>query len=220
LPAVQPLYAFEEEARNLCVRIKGTSISSFLGFLEIEYGGARTREFIATLEPDFRKRCEGLILASAFYPVEELEAIAGKARQHFGGDSTFYERSGAHNATVGLRGVHQALLARPTPLDFLRAAERSWSQFVDEGGVDADLVGDGRVRLRFEGIRGSAVRCGRATGFLSRSLELANAKKLVVRKAACTEKGDPFCEWSVIWDAVLSPPSMSQTTTIRRPLAI
>lgn len=202
------------------MRIKGTSIASFLAFLEAEYGPARLKEFIATLEADLRKRCEGLVLASAFYPVEELESLARKARLHFGGDDTFYERSGAYNASFGLCGVHKALLARPTPLDFLRAAERSWGQFIDEGSVDANLVGDGKVRLRYESIRGSDVRCARATGFLTRSLELVNAQKLVVTKTACTEKGDAFCEWSVVWDAILSPPSMTQTTAIRRPIAI
>jgi hypothetical protein len=202
------------------VRIKGTSISSFLGFLESEYGPARAKEFIAALDPDLRKRCEGLILASAFYPVDELEALARRARQHFGGDDAFYERSGAHNAMVGLSGVHKALLGRPTPLDFLRAAERAWGQFMDEGGVDANLVGDGRVRLRIEALRGSDVRCPRTTGFLRRSLELAGAKKVSVAKAACTEKGDPFCEWEVRWDATLSPPAMSQTSAIKRPVAL
>ena len=83
-----------------------------------------------------------------------------------------------------------------------------------------NLVGDGRVRVRFEALRGSDVRCPRATGFLARSLELVGAQKLVVTKVACTEKGDPFCEWSVAWDAALSPPSMSQTSAIRRPIAI
>lgn len=202
------------------MRIKGTSIASFLGFLEAEYGRARAREFIATVDPDLRKRCESLILASAFYPVEELESLARKARSHFGGDETFYQRSGAHNAVVGLTGVHKALLGRPAPLDFLRAAERSWGQFIDEGAVDAHLVGDGKVRLRIEALRGSDVRCPRTTGFLWRSLELAGAQKVSVTKVACTEKGDPFCEWNVVWDALLSPPSMSQTSVIRRPMAI
>ena len=202
------------------MRIKGTSISSLLAFLEGEYGSARLKDFIGTLDPDLRKRCEGLVLASAFYPVEELESLARKARQHFGGDETFYERSGAHNASFGLTGVHKALIARATPLDFLRAAERSWSQFVDEGVVDANLVGDGKVRLRYEALRGSEVRCARATGFLRRSLELVNAQKLAVLKTACTEKGGAFCEWNITWDAVLSPPSMTQTSAIRRPIAI
>lgn len=202
------------------MKIKGTSIASFLGFLEAEYGPARLKEFIATLDPDLRKRCEGLVLASAFYPVEELESLARTARRHFGGDGTFYERSGAHNAVFGLNGVHKALIARPTPLDFLRAAERAWSQFMDEGAVDANLVADGAVRVRFESVRGSDVRCPRTTGFLSRSLELVNARKLVVTKTACTERGDPCCEWSVVWDAASSPPSMSQTSAMRRPIAI
>ncbi|MBX7184674.1 MAG: hypothetical protein K1Y01_05950 [Vicinamibacteria bacterium] len=202
------------------MRIKGTSISSFLAFLEAEYGSARLKEFIATLEPDLKKRCEGLVLASAFYPVEELESLARKARQHFAGDETFYERSGAHNAFFGLNGVHKALIARPTPLDFLRAAERAWGQFMDEGAVDANLVGDGKVRVRYEAIRGSDVRCARATGFLKRSLQLVNAQGLVVTKTACTEKGHPFCEWNVVWDAILSPPSMTHTSAIRRPIAI
>ncbi|MEO8502088.1 MAG: hypothetical protein ABI565_14305, partial [Vicinamibacteria bacterium] len=143
-----------------------------------------------------------------------------KARSHFGGDPTFYERSGAHNAVFGLKGVHKVLLARPTPLDFLRAAERAWAQFMDEGGVDANLVGDGKVRLRIEAVRGSDVRCPRTTGFLWRSLELAGGQKVSVKKSACTENGDPFCEWNILWDALLSPPSMSHTSAIRRPIAI
>ncbi len=202
------------------MRIKGTSIASFLNFLEAEYGPGRVKEFVGSLDSNLKKRCEGLVLASAFYPVEELESLARLARAHFGADESFYERSGAHNAVFGLGGVHKALLARPTPLDFLRAAERSWSQFMDEGGMDATVVGDGKVRLRFEGIRGSEVRCARATGFLHRSLELAGAKALVVRKTSCTLRANPFCEWQIVWDAVLSPASMSQTTTIRRPIAI
>lgn len=202
------------------MRIKGTSISSFLGFIESEYGGPRTKDFVATLDPDLRRRCEGLILASAFYPVEELEALVRRARQHFDGDATFYERSGAHNAVVGLGGVHKALLGRPTPLDFLRAAERSWGQFMDAGSVDADLVGDGKVRLRIEAARGSDVRCPRNSGFLKRALELAGARRVSVAMTACTEKGDPFCEWDLRWDPTLSPPSMSQTSAIRRPVPL
>jgi len=202
------------------VRIKGTSISSLLAFLEAEYGGSRARDFVSALPQDLRKRCEGLVLASAFYPVEDLETLARKARQHFGGDATFYERSGAHYATVGLGGVHQALLVRPTPLDFLKAFERSWSQFVDEGSVDITVVGDGRVRVRFQNYRGSDVRCGRAQGFLSRSLEMAGGKKVQISKAACSDRGDAFCEWGVGWDAALSPPPMSLTTAIKRPVAI
>ncbi|MBK5254396.1 MAG: hypothetical protein JJE39_00030 [Vicinamibacteria bacterium] len=202
------------------MRIKGTSIASFLGFLEAEYGASRTREFTASLEPGLRKRCEGLVLASAFYPVEELDSLATLARDYFAADASFFERSGAYNAAFGLAGVHQVLLARPTPLDFLRAAERAWRQFVDEGGVDVNLVGEGKVRLRFEAVPGSEVRCARQTGFLTRSLELAGAQKLSVSKATCTLKGDPFCEWNVIWDAEASPKPQSYTTAIRRPSSL
>jgi hypothetical protein len=202
------------------LRIKGTSLTSFLAFLEAEYGAARAKDFVSSLDQDLRKRCEGLILASAFYPVEELEALARKARRHFAGGETFYERSGAFNASFGLGGVHQALLARPTPLDFLRAAERSWGQFIDEGSVNVQVVGDGKVRLRVDGLRGSDVRCPRSTGFLGRSLELANARKVEVRKTACTETGSGYCEWSVLWDVTLSPPPLTQTTAIRRPVSI
>jgi hypothetical protein len=200
------------------VRIKGTSIASFLSFLEAEYGATRTREFILSLEPNLKKRCEGLVLASAFYPVEELESLALCARDHFAADATFFERSGAHNAAFGLGSVHQILLVRPTPLDFLRSAERAWRQFVDEGGVDVNLVGEGKVRLRLEAVQGSLVRCARQTGFLTRALELAGAQKLAVSKAACTLRGHPFCEWNVSWDAEASPKPQSFTTTIRRPV--
>jgi len=200
------------------VKVKGTSLSSLLAFLEAEYGAPRTKEFVSSLDPDLRKRCEGLILASAFYPVEELEALATRSRSHFGGDETFYERSGAFNASFGLAGVHKALLARPTPLDFLRAAERAWGQFVDEGRVNVEQVGDGKVRIRIEGIRGSEVRCPRITGFLNRSLTLAGARELAVQKTSCTVKGHAFCEWSVAWDAANSPQPLSFTTAIRRPV--
>ncbi len=201
------------------MRIKGTSISSFLGFLQAEFGPTRTKEFIASLEPDLRKRCEGLILTSAFYPVEELESLAGKALDHFGPDPTFFERSGAHNAFVGLTGVHKILLARPTPLDFLRAAARSWGQFVDSGGVNADLVEDGKVQLKITGLQGSELLCSRQTGFMTRALELAGARHISVTKARCTLKGDPWCEWNVAWDAANSPKPQAYTSAIRRPVA-
>lgn len=202
------------------MRIKGTSIASFLSFLQAEYGAPRTRDFIASLEPNLRKRCEGLVLASAFYPMEELESLAGKAREHFGAGPTFFERSGAHNAFVGLTGVHKILLARPTPIDFLKAAERSWSQFVDSGLVSADPVGEGQVQLKIEGISGSDLLCSRQTGFMTRALELAGAQKLAVRKVRCTRRGDHWCEWNLAWDAASSPQPQAYTSAIRRPVAI
>lgn len=208
------------EQEDLLVRIKGTSITSLLAFLEAEYGPGPTRDFLATLDPALKKRCEGLILASAFYPVEDLEALATRARAHFRGDSSFYERSGAFNASFGLSGVHKALLSRPNPLDFLRAAERAWSQFIDQGSVEANLVGDGKVRLRVDGLPGSEVRCQRSTGFLLRSLGLAGAQKLSVVKVHCTQSGDTFCEWNLAWDPVLSPPSTTLTSAIRRPTVV
>ena len=221
IPVVQTNFCsfFPRIPRAPSVRVKGTSIASFLSFLEAEYGASRTREFIVSLEPNLRKRCEGLILASAFYPMEELDALALCARDYFSAGPTFFERSGAHNAAFGLGGVHQALLIRPTPLDFLRAAERQWGQFVDQGGADVNLVGEGKVRLRLEGIPGSEVRCARQTGFLTRALELAGAQKMAVSKAACTLKGDAVCEWNIVWDAETSPKPQSYTTTIRRPVA-
>lgn len=202
------------------MRIKGTSISSLLAFLEEEYGAARTRDFIGSLDPALRRRCEGLVLASAFYPVAELESLATLARAHFAADHTFFERSGAFNASFGLAGVHQALLARRTPLDFLRAGERSWGQFIDTGSVTADPVADGKVRIRVEGLPGSEVRCPRLTGFLSRALELAGALQLSVRKVSCTLRGQPSCEWSAEWDAESSPKPISYTMSIRRPSAV
>lgn len=202
------------------MRIKGTSISSFLSFLEAEYGASRVKSFVATLDSNQKKRCEGLVLASAFYAIEELDALAAKARGFFQADAAFFERSGAHNATFGLSGVHQSLLVRPTPLDFLKAAERAWPQFVDAGNVSADVVGEGKVRLKIEGIPGSEVFCARETGFLKRALELAGAKQLAVNKVRCTRGGDLWCEWQVTWDAELSPRPQTFTTAIRRPVAI
>ena len=201
------------------MRIKGTSIASFLGFVEAEYGVPRTREFVASLEPNLRKRCEGLILASAFYPFEELETLALKARDFFAAGPTFLERSGAHNASVGLAGVHRILLTRPTPFDFLRAAERGWGQFVDSGTVRAEILGEATVRVRIEGLSGSEVLCSRQTGFLRRAFELAGAKQLEVDEVACTRRGDASCDWKVVWDAASSPASQSQTHTsaLRRP---
>ena len=75
---------------------QGTSIASLLAFLEAEYGAARVKAFIGSLDPDLRKRCEGLVLASAFYPVDELESPARQAWQPFGGDAPFYELSLIH----------------------------------------------------------------------------------------------------------------------------
>lgn len=199
------------------MRIKGTSISSLLAFLEEEYGGARTRAFIESLDPALRRRCEGLVLASAFYPVAELESLATLARAHFAGDGTFFERSGAFNASFGLAGVYQALLSRRTPLDFLRAGERSWSQFTDTGGINIEQIGDGKVWIRVEGIPGSEVRCPRLTGFLSRGLDLAGAIQVSVRKTSCTLRRQPYCEWTAAWDAESSPKPISYTTSIRRP---
>ena len=199
------------------MRIKGTSISSFLSFLGTEFGASKTKEFIASLESNLRARVLGPILASDFYPVEELESLAGKAREHFAQGPGFFERSGSHNAFFVLTGVHQGLLAQPTPLDFLKTAERSWSQFVDSGAVSADVVGDGRVRLKIEGIQGSELLCARETGFLTRSLSLAGAQQVAVAKARCTQNGDLWCEWSVAWDAASSPQSQAYTSVIRRP---
>ena len=202
------------------MRVKGTSISSFLAFLEAKYGVSRCRDFIASLEPNLRKRCEGLILASAFYPSEDLEALLRAAQVFLGEDEGFLGRSGAHNAAVGLTGVHQALLARPTPVDFLRAAERSWGQFVDSGTVSVELPSEGRAVIRIDGVPGSDWLCARETGFLTRSLELAGARSLSVAKLRCTVKGDPACEWEVSWDAELSPRPQGLTTGIKRPVPI
>jgi hypothetical protein len=204
------------------LRIKGTSIASFLSFLEAEYGVSRTKAFVAGLEPNLKKRCEGLILASAYYPYTELESVALQAREHFGGDLNFLHRSGSHNAVVGLTGVYQALLARPTPVDFLRAAERAWGQFSDTGVVRVEVVNEGNTLVRIEGLPPSEVLCARQTGFFEKSLEMAHAKQLKVAKTRCNGKGADACEWTITWCPETSPRSQShtQTSAIRRPVAI
>lgn len=202
------------------MRIKGTSLSSLLDFLQVEYGQTRAKEFVASLEPPLRRRCDGVILASAFYPVEDLESLSLLAREYFAGDASFFERSGAHNAQVGLTGVHQPLLVRKTPLDFLKAAERAWGQFVDTGVGSADVVGDGKVRVRIEGWKKSEILCARQTGFLTRALEMSGAIAPSVSKVHCTRDGHGWCEWSLAWDAALSPRPQAYTTSIQRPGAI
>ena len=204
------------------MRVKGTSIASFISFLETEYGQPRLTAFVSTLEPTLKKRCEGLILASAFYEQTELDAIAVQAKKHFSGDASFFERSGVHNAVVGLNGVYKALLARPNPLDFLRAAERAWSQFADSGTITLELVDEGRTILRLEGLPVSDVQCERQTGFLRKAIEMAGGKKSIVKKQKCTRSRDLCCEWAISWDPEASPKSQVQTQTaaIRRPVAI
>ncbi|MEO8359095.1 MAG: hypothetical protein ABI672_03615 [Vicinamibacteria bacterium] len=202
------------------MRIKGTSISSFLAFLEAEYTPPRARAFIATLDPDLRRRCEGLVLASAFYPYADLETLAQRARTHFEGSADFFVRSGAFNADFGLSGVYAALLARPTPFDFLKAVERAWGQFSDTGSATVEMVSDGKAKVRIEGLTISPVLCDRQTGYLTRSLSLAGAKELKVKKGLCVQKGDKACEWTVSWDAATSPQSRTQTSALRRPAVI
>lgn len=202
------------------MRIKGTSIASFLAFLEAEYSAPRTKTFIATLDPDLRKRCEGLVLASAFYPWADLESLARKARLHFDAPPDFFERSGAFNASFALGGVYRALLARQTPFDFLKAAERSWSQFTDSGSARAEFLSDGKAVVTVLGLPMSAILCARVTGFLTKSLQLAGAQKISIKKARCTQRGDASCEWALVWDATLSPASWTQTSAIRRPVVI
>jgi hypothetical protein len=202
------------------VRIKGTSLASFLAFLESEFGPARTRDFTTTLEPALRKRCEGVILASAFYPIEDLLAVASQARVHFAADPAFFERSGEFYAAFGLAGVYQALLSRKTPLDFLRAVERSMGQFVDDATVAVEDDTDGRVRIRLTGFPVSEIVCARHKGFLTKGLELAGAVSLTVREVRCTRAGEAACEWEIAWDPMASPRPQSLTTGIRRPAVI
>jgi hypothetical protein len=202
------------------VRIKGTSLASFLAFLEAEFGPGKTRDFTTALEPALRKRCEGVILASAFYPIEDLISLATQARAHFGGDATFFERSGEFYASFGLAGVYQALLSRRTPLDFLRAVERSMGQFVDEARVAVENELDGSVSVKLTGFPVSEIVCARHKGFLTKGLELAGAVGLTVREVRCTRTGEPCCEWELTWNATASPRPQSLTTGIKRPVGI
>jgi hypothetical protein len=182
-------------------RIKGIGYKAELQFVRSKFGEEALGKILSTLPAEDQAALKGMILASDWYPQAPLERFRQAVATHAAdADLRVIEDMGRFSAEFALTGIYRVFLAVLSPAYAIKKAGNLFPKYFDSGKAEVMEHGPKDVSVRIaDWPDASATLCTLIKGYFERSLELAGGRMVVVRKTACVNRGDPFCEYRAFW---------------------
>jgi len=182
-------------------RIKGIGYKAELQFVRSNYGEETLGRILASLSEEDRAILQGRVLTSDWYPQAPLERFRQAVARHAAdADLRVIEEMGRFSAEFALTGIYRVFLAVLSPGWGIKKAGNLFSKYFDGGKASVVEHGPKDVSVRIsDWPDASATLCVLIKGYFEKSLELAGARMVAVRKTACVNRGDPYCEYRALW---------------------
>lgn len=182
-------------------RVKGSTVTARLQFLESRFGRDARIKLVASLAPEHRRVLEDGVLPHQWVPFELfVDLNVAIDRVHGKGDLALCEEMGAHGAEANLPTLYRVFYKLGTPMFIFRKAARLWEVHYDSGRLVPTQDGPTTVRLKivdFETPHRS--HCLSVLGWATRSIELSGAKVIERSEPRCRTRGDNACELVATW---------------------
>lgn len=182
-------------------RVKGSTVTARLQYLESKFGRDAKTRIVASLKPEHRRVLEDGVLPHQWVPFELFVDLNVEIdRVHGNGDLALCEEMGAHGAEANLPTLYRVFYKLGTPMFIFRKAARLWEVHYDSGRLVPLQEGPTTVRLKiidFETPHRS--HCLSVLGWATRSIELSGAKVTERSEARCRTRGDNACELVATW---------------------
>ncbi len=183
-------------------RVKGTAVQSSLRFVRERFGAPAAEGVLRALPTEQRTRLRDTILASSWYPMEDLLAYMMEAERQLGQqDPQLLYDMGQASCDHGVTGVYKVFFKIGSPEFVTSRSARVFSSYYDTGALRLTESRDGFSAAEITGIEPSSPQlCQRFHGWMHRTLERAGAKNLRSQHTTCVHRGDPVCRFEGTWD--------------------
>jgi len=176
--------------------VRGSAVLDTIAFVRDTLGIREHRMILGLLPRACAAGVDLTLSEGQRRPLEYLVAYMEQAKALFAkGDVDFFRRMGRY---AGARNRHDSnfkfiLGARETAVRMLKVL---WSARLDEGTLEVVTSTPGGVTFRLVGFHGSPSLCQWNLGVVEGELEATSA-----RHTACVFQGDPYCEYTMSWEA-------------------
>jgi hypothetical protein len=189
----------EEEAKT-----KGVGFTNVRAFTMDRFGGeAGWRAVLEQLPAKDREELQSVIPVGWYSLPMYARLIRVLDKVHGQGDLSLMKDLGRYEAEKDLKTIHRVFLRFTNPAFIVEKTSEYWRRFHDTGtwnvvreggpnghGVSAVLDGWGCV---------DAALCRELVAYLTRVLELAGAKNVVLEHPKCRGRADPQCIFRGRW---------------------
>jgi len=182
-------------------RIKGIGYKVEITYVKTEHGEETLQRILSTLMPGDRILLEGTILASDWHPQGPLERFRQAVARHFmDTELKTLEEMGRFSAQYALTGIYRVFMAVSSPAHVIKKVGNLFPKYFDHGKAEAVVHGPRDISIIISGWEdASATLCAVMKGYFERTLEMAGARGVEVKKVACVLRGDPVCEFRGTW---------------------
>lgn len=179
--------------------VKGTKLSSKLGYVRDVHGEEMERAVIAALSEEDRSLVTK-ILEIGWYPEElYVRLVQAVVDAVAGGDERELDRVGTHAAERQARGAYSVYFRGKDPAGLLEGMAPMHGMLNDPGEMRVERRSNGHVTLLVSSPRGHAQICRVARAFYRRAVELCGGREVAVREVECSGRDAPACRFEVRW---------------------
>jgi len=181
-------------------KTKGVGFTNVRGFTVERFGGDKGWDAVLErLEQNDREELAAVI-PMGWYSLELYARLIRVLDQvHGAGDLSLMKDLGRYEAEKDITTIHRFFLRFTNPAFIVEKTSEYWKRFHDSGtwivkrddhGVNAVLDGWGCV---------DSALCKELVAYLTRTLELAGAKNVVLEHPKCRGRADPQCIFKGRW---------------------
>ena len=180
---------------------KGTGYKAEVLFIKKKYGDQTYTQILAALPAEDQKLLSGAILLDQWYPSAVLERYRQAILSHFKDEGfAVMEEMGRNSADFALTTIYRVFLSLSSPMFIIKKSGSLWPRYFDTGRVE--IVENGKTDVTVKIVAwedASPSLCALMRGYFAKTMELSGGRLIQVKETACRSKGDPHCEFRVIW---------------------
>lgn len=180
---------------------KGPIFKSALKYIKNNLGADGFESFLKQLPKETQQFLSSPILNSEFYPSDQLISVMESyvKMENLNPEQTYHEL-GRFSSDEGMKGIYRIFLKVGSPSMMFRQTPLVYKSYYSQGSMQVvdSTKNDATLRLTDSGIRHIAI-CGRITGYIERTMELAGGKNVRLTHTKCFAKGDINEEWYGFW---------------------
>lgn len=178
-------------------KIKGSAMIDVVKFLR-----TRREEATAALPQELQHYLQHKVLASSWYPEEDLVVLLQVLAKFFPGQAgiDIYDVIGTATANQHLTGIYQGMVKNADVTSLPSRLQALWKTQHDSGQLILERIGARHVRMQISDFgHPSRELCKILTAYLRESYHLVGVETPQVAKIGCILDGDPTCTWEITW---------------------
>lgn len=182
-------------------QVKGTAVLASIRFIKETFGEEGLATVKARLSPEDQERIDGVILASAWYPVSFLLAVMQAAKAEFSTKMPdLVTQMGRASADYAHTTVYKLVFKVGSTQWIISKASAIFSNYYDNGKMVVLESGSGFANVEVRDFGEPAPEfCERIGGWIERTFELSGAKNVQLRHVKCVCTGAKACRFEGTW---------------------